>query len=138
MPTAVVFRESTDPETKCAGCRTCELACAARNGAASVNPRWARIHVVLNSRENPVPLVCRHCGKPPCVPACSEGALHVNFHRVLLDAQRCTGCGDCVNACPFHAIRINLATRKLLICDLCDGDPRCVHYCPQNVLHVSR
>ena len=44
-----------------------------------------------------------------CADACAEAALRAmptlgGGARILVDAERCTGCGDCVRACPADAI----------------------------------
>jgi Fe-S-cluster-containing hydrogenase component 2 len=41
----------------------------------------------------------------------------------------CTGCGTCVQACPFGMIALSSETGTALICDLCGGDPSCVKRC---------
>jgi ferredoxin-type protein NapF len=47
-----------------------------------------------------------------CADACPEGA--IRFHllprgraRADVDADRCTGCGDCLLPCPANAIRLS-------------------------------
>ncbi|HYM82759.1 MAG TPA: 4Fe-4S dicluster domain-containing protein [Candidatus Dormibacteraeota bacterium] len=51
-----------------------------------------------------VPRLCMQCEEPPCVGVCPVGA---TFRRpdgvVLVDEERCIGCGYCVVACPYGA-----------------------------------
>lgn len=63
---------------------------------------------------------CRTCGE-----ACPEAA--IRFHllpqgraRADVDADRCTGCGDCLFPCPVTAIRLDPAPSGRLPA----GDPR--------------
>ncbi|MBU1975556.1 MAG: 4Fe-4S binding protein [Nanoarchaeota archaeon] len=41
-----------------------------------------------------------------CVEACPEGALKRDV-KILIDAEKCTGCGLCVEACSHGAISLN-------------------------------
>jgi len=56
---------------------------------------------------------------------------------IVVDENKCNGCGWCIQACPFGAITFNPDNRKAMICDLCDGDPECVKYCPFDALTFS-
>lgn len=53
---------------------------------------------------------------------------------VVVDEERCTGCGFCAAACPWGVITLDPVTGKALKCDLCGGDPACVKECPENAL----
>jgi Fe-S-cluster-containing hydrogenase component 2 len=46
----------------------------------------------------------------------------------ILDADKCTACRACVDACPFGAIFVG-PKGEILKCDLCGGNPLCVKYC---------
>jgi len=52
----------------------------------------------------------------------------VTHLRVLAD--KCIGCGVCVDACPFGAIILPKNETIPIVCDLCSGDPECVRQCP--------
>jgi Fe-S-cluster-containing hydrogenase component 2 len=49
--------------------------------------------------------------------------------RVTVDYSVCIGCRTCVSVCPFGAMNFNTIDRKVIKCDLCDGDPQCVRFC---------
>ncbi|MGA8242981.1 MAG: 4Fe-4S binding protein, partial [Desulfobacterales bacterium] len=46
-----------------------------------------------------------------------------------VDYTVCIGCRTCVSVCPFGAMNFNTIDRKVIKCDLCDGDPQCVRFC---------
>ncbi len=49
--------------------------------------------------------------------------------QLFFDAQKCAGCGACVEVCPVHAISLQDA-RSRTDRALCDGSGRCVEVCP--------
>lgn len=48
---------------------------------------------------------------------------------VLVDREKCIGCGKCIEACPGRIPFLHPGDKKAVICDLCDGDPECVKAC---------
>lgn len=49
----------------------------------------------------------------------------------------CLGCGDCVEACPYGAMRMNLETGlPEVIEDKCVGCAACVKACPRNIIEL--
>lgn len=48
-----------------------------------------------------------------------------------VDSSACIGCGACVEACKYDAIKLS---EKAVICDLCGGEPECVARCPTGAL----
>ena len=117
----------------CAGCRYCEVICSLEHSKlGETNTKKARIHIVKDPKNGEdYPRVCRQCPDPHCVAACPQGALSVSADTgaVIVDEARCTGCLLCAEACPFHAVQVDVETRLPLICDLCGGDPSCIKHC---------
>ena len=150
---------------KCQGCLSCMLACSLVHDGRE-NLSLSRIQVLQNSFDKfPHDLgifQCRQCTVPACVDACPEGALSVDtgmgdVRRV--DRDKCTGCGTCVDACPYSPKRVmvqpdaasmhGVVSRK---CDLCahapyhwdeagggpGGKQACVEVCPVGAIAFTR
>ena len=103
-------------------------------------PSQSRIKVVTNGLEGwSRPVVCVQCDDPMCMKSCSDKAIYKTEtphgeYIVKVDKEKCTGCHQCVVACPFGAIEY-LKKQKATKCDLCGGDPACVEYCFYDCLH---
>ncbi len=120
----------------CSGCKLCELWCSLQHNGA-FNPARARIRVVELGTGVDVPVTCQQCTDPACQASCNFEAIVYDdkLKIVLVDDGKCTGCRDCVGACPFGIITIDPQTKKALKCDLCGTeDPVCVAKCPSRVL----
>ncbi len=48
---------------------------------------------------------------------------------VLVDQEKCISCGKCFGACPGAVPFLHPETNKVIVCDLCGGDPECVKVC---------
>jgi anaerobic carbon-monoxide dehydrogenase iron sulfur subunit len=46
-----------------------------------------------------------------------------------VDYDVCIGCRMCVAICPFGAMGFDVLAKKVMKCDLCDGDPQCARFC---------
>jgi len=165
-----------DP-TRCTACRGCQAACKqwnendeiipfVENGVQSVNrgsyenpadlspstwlkmefrevERMGKLSWLFNRRS------CMHCTDAGCVKVCPTGSLfHHELGFVAYDKDTCSGCGYCIEACPFDVPR---STRDLLSgiakadkCTFCttagldrvaEGyEPACVKSCPPDAL----
>jgi carbon-monoxide dehydrogenase iron sulfur subunit len=100
------------------------------------NPTKSRIRVVrLNPFVN-MAIACRLCEDPQCVIACPREALSQSEETgvIMVDEKMCNGCAWCVEACDFGAIQLHPESRVAFVCDLCDGEPQCVEWCPEEAL----
>jgi len=120
----------------CTGCRTCELACSFFHEKV-FSPSFSRVTVVVDyERGYFIPQMCQQCQDPPCVKSCPTEAITKNEETgaVEVDYDVCIGCLRCFEACPFGAIKIRVDNLKPLVCDLCEGDPQCVKFCPREAI----
>lgn len=118
-----------DPE-KCTGCRLCEIACSVHHEKVC-NPSRARIHIVKWENSGLyIPMICQQCDTPICEIVCPMNALirDEKTGALLIDESLCVGCKLCVMFCPFGGVGIG-KNRKIIKCDLCNGEPICVKYC---------
>lgn len=121
---------------RCTACRACELACSFTHEGVFA-PHLSRIRVVrfMDQGLN-VPVVCVNCARPACVEVCPTGAAHVDrsVPVVRIDEEECSGCGECIKACPFGAVDLRDDRQMAFMCDLCDGEPVCVAHCIHGAL----
>ena len=106
----------------------------------AVDLERSRIYVKANPFNGSfVPIVCHQCPDAPCYFACPESAIEIEgtLGAVLINEEKCTGCRLCGEACPFNVIRFREDTSKAFKCDLCQGDPECVKWCPMNALGIT-
>ena len=123
---------------KCTACMVCELACSYTKEQI-YSPSLSRIHVMQVHDEGiNVPIACINCDDAPCIDSCPTEAIYREAETgiVRTDADICTGCGDCVDVCPYGAIV--MPENQSLICDLCDGDPVCVSHCIYGAISYDR
>jgi formate dehydrogenase iron-sulfur subunit len=160
--------------TKCTACRGCQVACK------SWNELPAETTTNRGTYENPPDLspdtwlkmefrevgstangdmrwlftrkACMHCTDAACVKVCPTGALYYNsLGFVSLDKGKCSGCGYCVEFCPFEIPRINTAIGQVMVraakCTACTTpgldridngyEPACVKTCPTGALEYG-
>jgi len=125
----------------CWGCKTCEVACKQENRAPEGiklihvledGPRMDDEKPDFNFRVN----VCRHCDDPPCAEVCPEAAIIKREDGiVVMDDDRCTGCGSCLEACPYEAISFDEKKGIARKCNFCHHrvDHGLVPACADNV-----
>jgi len=118
-------------ESKCVGCKTCAIVCSYLKFKV-FNPKKARIKIEERDLFFHKPVICRFCKKPPCLEACPNNAIIWKNGILVIDQEKCTGCGMCIDACPFGAIW--LEDGKAVKCDLCGGSPKCVELCPTGAI----
>jgi len=112
-------------QSKCWGCKTCELACKQENqapdgvrlirvgedGPRELDGRWHFEYRVSR---------CRHCDDPPCVEACPVSALGQRDDGiVVLERKTCVGCRACLDACPYDAVAFDEGAIVAAKCNLC-------------------
>lgn len=116
---------------KCTGCRQCELVCSVKHTGAS-NPTRANVHVVKWEDQGfYLPIFCQHCVDAPCMSVCPRKAISRDeeLNRVKIDYDLCIGCRACIAACPFGAMGYDQVEKKVIKCDMCDGEPLCADFC---------
>ena len=123
----------------CTGCRLCETACSLFHE----NVVWLEASRIRVEQFYPgpldIPVLCHRCFERYCVAACPTPALaydeSAEIIRVNSDRSACLQCQACYTACPHTgAIAPHPKTNLPILCDLCDGNPRCVAACPSNCL----
>ena len=162
----------------CVGCHACVVNCKEWNtggyGAAlsdqdpygaDVSGAWLnRVHtfevkpeggeIVGEAGEARIvhfPKSCLHCEDAPCVTVCPTGASYKRAADgiVLVDEDKCIGCGLCAWACPYGAREMDAVAKVMKKCTLCvdriynenlpieEREPACVRTCPSRARHFG-
>jgi len=147
--------------SRCNGCYNCQIACKDEHCGndwtpyAKPQPNVGQFWMKQVEEERGsapkvrvtyTPTPCMHCDEPPCIPACPiEGAIYKRDDGiVIIDPEKCNGCGDCVNACPYDTIYLNEDLNVAQKCTMCAHlldrgwkEPRCVDACPTGALRFG-
>ena len=97
------------------------------------------------------PKSCLHCEDAPCVTVCPTGASYKREEDgiVLVDEDKCIGCGLCAWSCAYGAREMDQAAGVMKKCTLCvdriyneqleeiDRQPACVRTCPAGARHFG-
>ena len=163
--------------TKCSGCRACQVSCKQWNnlpaektqffaGPEYTNPAelsgitFNHVKFFPVDRSNPErPLwsimhkKCYHCETANCLRACPQKAIGKKDGWVVIDQDKCIGCGACENECVYkvpHVLGENLVKYgseqplrkdKSYKCHACTVNkraiPACAYHCPTGALTVG-
>ena len=97
------------------------------------------------------PKSCLHCENAHCVTVCPTGASYKREEDgiVLVDEDKCIGCGLCAWACPYGARELDDSEGVMKKCTLCidriynetltpaEQEPACVATCPARARHFG-
>ncbi|MHA1728472.1 MAG: 4Fe-4S dicluster domain-containing protein [Promethearchaeota archaeon] len=130
----------------CTGCRLCEYACSVANFGV-INPRLSKIRVIRIDPTFDLAVSCRRCDNPRCLEACARNAIFQDAETklILINEEKCDGCGFCMEMCNFGAISMGIDEKISMVCDHCeenkyaeehDGIPACVDHCPKEALQL--
>ncbi len=135
---SVVNQHVTCDKNKCVGCGICEYTCSFEKEKV-FNPLKSRIRTIRMDQINNTAITCRSCNDAPCVKSCPHEALSKSMltGTISVDETRCTGCGWCMESCKYGAVTMHPTKHKVMICDTCDGDPKCIKYCPESALSFA-
>lgn len=114
------------------------MACSEKQ-SGGYNPRLALLKIRhINEGLIHEPVVCRQCHNPYCQTVCPVDAVERDEETgaVIIDPDKCTGCGLCAKYCYLGVICINNEEKKAQKCDLCGGSPACVRECPTGALEL--
>lgn len=134
---------------RCVRSRTCYVACKKEHNILA-HPRdvkhpyeyyrlrfveweWGEYPTV---RRAFIPFLCMHCEDPICLRFCPLDAISKRSDGIMvIDKERCNGCGICAHVCPYGALYIT-PEGKADGCDFCANridaglQPKCVEGCP--------
>ena len=127
---------------RCIGCQACVVACKAGNelqeGESNIRIREVVRGKFPNLSGSFVHHRCFHCADAGCVSVCPTGALSKLDGLTAVDAAKCSGCGYCVDACPYGVPK--MVDGRVSKCTACldvvatGGVPYCVQTCPSEAI----
>ena len=144
---------------ECTGCNLCIIACKDEHVGNPQEPWtkqqpdtghfWMDVKAMERGQVPKVkvtylPLLCQHCDNAPCMKVCPEDAITKGTNGlVVINQEKCTGCGLCQDACPYDVIYMN---EDLNVAQKCTGcahlveageTPRCADICPRDAIYFA-
>ncbi|MDP4159287.1 MAG: 4Fe-4S dicluster domain-containing protein [Bacillota bacterium] len=150
--------------SKCTGCKACSVACKEWNELPAEKTKlvtsyqtqkdfttktWTYMTFIEKYENQKMDFLmrkaqCFHCANPACMKACSSQAITKTvLGYVLIDHDKCIGCGYCVENCPFGVPKLDPIKKKSYKCTGCidrvenDLKPACVHTCQPGALQFG-
>jgi len=103
------FQEKRVARLHCAGGKSSVRMLADYRGLRS-----CRAAFVVNGGGRACPWGC--LGLADCEVSCDFDAIHMNDENLpVVDVEKCTACGDCVDACPVHLFAIEPLSSKAIV-----------------------
>jgi formate dehydrogenase iron-sulfur subunit len=143
--------------TRCTGCGECYKACKKQNnlgGAERFDPEdppelssncWITLYALkMGKAWRFRKHACMHCTDASCEQVCPTGAISHQEAAVVIDQDWCTGCGYCVQACPFGVPHIDEHTGTARKCTFCidrtsnGQEPACADACPTHAIQFGK
>jgi anaerobic dimethyl sulfoxide reductase subunit B (iron-sulfur subunit) len=141
--------------SSCTGCKACQIACKDKN-ELPLGVLWRRVYEVTGGEWTQtgdawtnsiysynLSIACNHCVYPKCAGVCPVDAYQVRPDGiVLINTQKCIGCGYCAWACPYDAPQPDKFAGHMTKCNLCYDNldaglpPACVAACPMRCLEL--
>ncbi|HWG84045.1 MAG TPA: 4Fe-4S dicluster domain-containing protein [Deinococcales bacterium] len=141
FPTPLTDKRFFIDPVRCIGCKACVQACSecgTHRGRSMISLEFME----RGSSTQTVPMVCMHCDDPTCAAVCPADAIKRTEDGVVQSSlkERCIGCSNCVNACPFGVPQYHADIDQMLKCDMCYDRtayglrPMCATVCPSEAL----
>jgi Fe-S-cluster-containing dehydrogenase component len=147
----------------CSGCYICQMACKDEHCGcndwtpyAKPQPEtghfWGKLNEYVRGQVPQVKMSyvfvpCQHCESAPCIESCPvDGCIYTRSDGlVIIDPVKCTGCRNCIDACPYNCIYYNEIFHLAQKCTGCAhildlgpiSKPRCVDGCPQDAIEFG-
>lgn len=150
--------------SKCTGCKACSVACKEWNDLpaektsliksyqstkdftpntltyVTFDEKYEDKNMLWLMRKNQ----CFHCEDPACMKACSSnGITKTDAGFVVIDQDKCIGCGQCEQFCPFGIPKVDKIANKSYKCSGCADrvennlNPACVSTCQTGALEFG-
>lgn len=87
---------------------------------------------------------CPECESKTCTRFCPTGAITLEDGKAVIDKDKCTGCGACVNVCPEQAVTLErelgpvIKTKELIVDqEACVQCQVCEENCPMDAINLE-